>query len=144
VKLLNLLPKISEIKNLKDLSKPMALPMLIASYTWQKDFAFIEKLTSKSVSGVLQNFLIIGGIYLLLHVGLAMLKLQWKFNLMPFLAVLFFTFGFIGVFAGDKARVLDAIHHSWFYTSFAVGFYLVALDDDLTEFEKKGRSSREK
>jgi hypothetical protein len=146
------IPKVSEVKNLQDLSKVIVLPLIAVAYVLQTGLTlslggwtftiptlaspagmvfwavliFTLKAVFISVAAVLTYvFLFYAHIWLML----------FRFHLLPSVGLLFIAFGFYGVLTDGSADHIAVIHHSWFYTAFAVGFFLLQAN---TQFEDGG------
>lgn len=144
--MIEVLPKIADVKVLKELSKILIIPMLIASYIVQTglDISFgVNQLAINPESSFLAQSLVFLTIFVLkgAFVGLFAVcvnglllyaHLFSNFTLLKTLAVLFLAFGFLGVFAGDDLVFMNTLSKMWFYTAFVTGFYCLAA---ATEFE---------
>lgn len=144
---MDLLPKISDIKNLKDLCKVIVLPLLCACYISQSNFSldlggFILSINENDMDGMktLKTATIFIGktifsaifsiaIYLLLtyvHI------FHWRMTL-PISVLLLLTFGFLGVFADDRLTSFIHIEPIWYYASFVIAFFLLAMLENIGE-----------
>lgn len=146
------IPKISEVKNLQDLSKVIVLPLIAVSYVLQTglsldlgDWVFNIP-TQASPAGILfwallifsLKSMFISVLAVLLYVGLFyahVLLSCYRMNLLPCVALIFIALGFYGVFTEGAVAQLLVIHHSWFYTAFVVGFFLLQAS---AQFEERG------
>lgn len=123
------LPKIADVKILKELSKVLIVPMLIAAFIVQTGLTFNVWLIHLSISPespFLEQALIFIAIFVLksLLVGLAagsahglLLYVHFSTNLtvLKIFTALFLAFGFLGVFAGEELLFLNALNKMWFY-----------------------------
>lgn len=144
---MDILPKITDIKNLKDLCKVIVLPMLCACYVSYGDFSldfgdFVISLSSGDTEGVriFKALVILSGKILfsasmcfLIYFGLVYAHVYSKAKLIPVCILILMTFGFLGVFAGDKVESILPMEGIWYYTSFVTAFFLLAMLDQVTE-----------
>jgi len=146
------IPKISEVKNLQDLSKVIVLPLISVSYVLQigltlnlGDWMFNIP-AQASPAGILFWALLIFTLKtifisvqaVLLYVGLFYAHVWlscYRMNFLPCVALLFIALGFYGVLTEGVVAPLLVIHHSWFYTTFVVGFFLLQAT---SQFEEHG------
>lgn len=146
------IPKISDVKNLQDLSKVIVLPLISVSYVLQTglvlslgDWVFgipeqaspagllfwtILIFTLKAIFISVQAVLLYVGLFYA-HVWLSC----YRMNLMPCVALIFISLGFYGVLTEDSAAPLSLLDHSWFYSSFVIGFFLLQAT---SQFEEHG------
>ena len=154
-------PKLLELKFLKKLSKVIILPMLIASYVAQTGISFsffglsLHVQSNESFSLQMWQLLmvltikagLIGVPCWIVHNFLPafylLTFLNWfQRSLLPVLALLPITFGFLGIFGGTDVPVLTLVKPYWFYTSFILGFYLLEIEDEMDRYGS-GVSSEE-
>lgn len=142
------LPKIADVKTLKDLSQVLIIPMLIAAFIVQTGLVIDAGPIHLSISpespflGQALSFLLIfvlKGICVGLVAGfflwlLFLMHLFTNFTALKIFAVLFLAFGFLGIFAGGELVFLNALNKMWFYAAFVTGFYCLALATDIDEF----------
>ncbi|VUD48365.1 hypothetical protein TDB9533_01219 [Thalassocella blandensis] len=138
--MIEVLPKIAEVKLLRELSKVVILPMLIAAYLVQSNISIygISINEQASVGAQTFQFLLvfllsvgtIGFIGLVLHGVLINIHLYTNLTALFVLSVVFLTFGFLGVF-GKSLPFLEVLESAWYYTSFVCGFYLLSMASDL-------------
>ncbi len=147
-----IIPKVSEVKSLQDLSKVIVLPLIAVSYVLQTglslkigDWAvtvpaqaspawmiflivviFILKALFVSVAAIILYF----GLFYA-HVWL----ICYRVNFLSCVALLFISLGFYGVLTEGSVGPLSIVHHSWFYTAFVVGFFLLQA---ISQFEEHG------
>jgi hypothetical protein len=133
------IPKLTDIKNLRDCSVILVLPMLVASFIAQTGLSidFMGLGVDKADPAFTQvwNFLVVfvlkGAV-----VCVAALFVHWLlWVISPFtqmliwdvLAVLFLAVSFLGFSAGKATEVVGQVDKMWFFTSFVVGFYCLAM-----------------
>lgn len=142
------LPKIADVKILKELSKVLIVPMLIAAFIVQtglvidawsihlsisSDSPFLGQALSFLVIFVLKGFCV-GLVAMFFHGLLVWSHLFTNFTSLKIFAVLFLAFGFLDVFAGGELIFLKTLNNMWFYTAFVTGFYCLAAATDIEEF----------
>jgi hypothetical protein len=151
-------PKLLELKFLKKLSKAIVLPMLIASFIAQTGVSFslfgLDVQVQISASFWMQAWqllliLVLNSIFVgvpcwlahnLLPLLYSLTFMNWfQRSLLPVVALLPITFGFLGIFGGDLP-VLSLIKPFWFYTAFILGFYLLEVED---EMDRSGRGTND-
>ncbi|WP_261641096.1 hypothetical protein [Erwinia mallotivora] len=143
---MDILPKLSDIKNLKDLSKVIVLPLLCACYISQSDFS----LSGESVFLSLNNtdstglmllkvtFIFLGKtmfsaiLFILIYVGIAFLHFCTKGMALPFFMLILLTFGFLGIFAGDKVTAIFHMQKIWYFASFVTAFFFLEMTESIT------------
>ncbi len=147
-----IIPKVSEVKNLQDLSKVIVLPLIAVSYIFQTGLSlrlgawafnipgqaspagiifwtlviFTLKAIFISVAAVLLYVVLF-----YIHVGL----MYFRVNFLPSVALLFIALGFYGVLTEGAVGPLSIIHNSWFYTAFVIGFFLLQA---INQFDEVG------
>ncbi|WP_337219715.1 hypothetical protein, partial [Vibrio parahaemolyticus] len=143
--LMDVVPKISDIKNLKDLSTVLVLPLLCACYIYQTEFILSLDNFSFSVDPDSSGFW-----YYLQIVLIFVGKTVWAacFSFALYMAVIFayiyihqstihlivlilLTFGFVGVFATDRINAYLSLAPLWYYTSFVVAFFLLSMVEQI-------------
>lgn len=144
---MDLLPKVSDIKNLKDLCKVIVLPLLCACYIIQSQFSldfgdYVFSLNGAEADKVLffKVVIIIVGktifssfMSFVLYFIFAFLHVITKGAAMLGCILILLTFGFLGVFAGDKVVSIIKIEAIWYYASFVTAFFLLAMLEQLSE-----------
>jgi len=139
------LPKIADVKTLKELSKVLVFPMLMAAYIAQTGLTVSIGIFYLSISPessfliqalVFLIILVIKGFAVGVVVGFPYLLLCYahiftSFTALQIFAGLFLTFGFLGVFAGDELVFLNTLNRMWFYTAFVMGFSCLASAADI-------------
>lgn len=143
-------PKLLELKFLKKLSKVIILPMLIASYVSQTGltFSFLDFYLSVNPESsftvqiwqftqvfcikslVIAMPLWVAHNFMPIFYGLTFMN-WFQRSILPVVALLPITFGFLGIFSGSEMPFLSLIKPSWFYTAFILGFYLLAIEDEM-------------
>lgn len=144
------IPSMLDMKLFKKASKVMILPMVIASLIIQFGlqatiFGFnISAEVSGSFSVTLLKLFLIVSIYLvkfaiplwiahnflpIIHYITYVNKLQR--SLISVLPLLPITVAAIGFFGKSSIASLNEINVSWFYTAFVLGFYLMAVEEDI-------------
>lgn len=146
------IPKVSEVKNLQDLSKVIVLPLIAVSYVLQSGlsigfgswvyFVPAEATSTGMILGTLVIFslkaIFISALAVLLYFVLFYAHawlVCYRVNFLQCVALLFIALGFYGVLTEGAVGPLSIIHHSWFYTAFVVGFFLLQAT---AQFEEHG------
>lgn len=135
------IPKISDIKNLKDLSTVLVLPLLCACYIYQTEFIlslgsfsfsiepdssgfwyyvqFVVIFVGKTVwAAFFSSALYMAVIYAYVYIHQSIIHL---------IVLLLLTFGFAGVFATDKINTYLSLAPLWYYSCFVVAFFLLSM-----------------
>lgn len=142
-KLMDSIPKIGEVKNLKDLSTVLVLPIICVCYLNQTDFSIkagdIEFMVNSQAAiwvQVVQFVLIFIGktlcislVALLAYVALSYADIQMDNILVPIIVLVLLTFGLTGVFSPEKIPFIRSLKPLWFYASFVVSFFLLSHQD---------------
>lgn len=143
---MDIVPRISEIKNLKDLSKVIVLPLLCACYIFQSNFTvqfdgwFTFSVNESAIFTVqLIQFLFIfisKTIFMAIVCGLfyyllAIANIYTKELLLPIVVLLLLTLGFVGIFSHEKVPLLQQVKGIWYYSTFVVAFFLLAHEDEM-------------
>lgn len=145
---MDVLPKIADVKTLKDLSKILIYPMLIAAFIVQTGLTlslgsiYLEVSQESPVLAQSLNFLLIFALkaaFISLITGcfhwlILYVHIITHLAALRVISVLFLAFGFIGIFAGDGFVFLNTLNKMWFYTAFVIGFYCLASATDIEEF----------
>jgi len=145
-----LAPKLLDLKFLKRISKVIILPLLIASYISQTGLNMSElglNLSINTEAAFFTQFVQFIAIFFLktLFVGIpawlahhAMRPIYyctyWNWlqrSLLPVFSIFPIAFGFLGVFSGKELPFLNLLNPSWFFTSFILGFYLLAVEGEI-------------
>ncbi len=128
------------MRNLKRLCKTIVLPLIIASFTAQAGAdvsagaAILENLSRIALILVI-NCVMVGLPLWILHNFMPYIH-SWTYSnwfqrsLLSVIAVFPMAFGFLGIFAVDMP-VSHGLHHLWFYTSIVLGFYFLAIEDEI-------------
>jgi hypothetical protein len=146
--LIEALPKIADVKILKELSKVIIIPMLIAAFIIQTGvsigFGPIQLTISPesplpTQALVFLLIFVLKGSFVTLMAGflnwlLLCAHLFSNLTALRMFAVLFLAFGFLGVFAGEDLVFLNTLNKMWFYTAFVMGFYCLASATDIEAF----------
>jgi hypothetical protein len=143
---MDVVPKIGEIKNLKDLSKVIVLPLLCACYIFQSSFTvqfddWFTLAVNESSTFTVQLFqvafifvsktIVTAIICSFLFYSLVIANIYTKEILLPIVVLLLLTFGFVGIFASEKVLLLKQVKGIWFYSTFVVAFFLLAHEDEM-------------
>ncbi|MGL4724546.1 MAG: hypothetical protein ACRCWW_08610 [Scandinavium sp.] len=138
---MDLLPKISDIKNLKDLCKVIVLPLLCACYIVQSPFSldFDGHVLSLHADDnealkIIKTVIIFAGktffataTAFIIYFLLALLQAGTNEFITLVSIVLLLTFGFTGIFAGDRMSSVIHIEAIWYYASFVTAFFLLSV-----------------
>jgi len=141
----DVMPKIGDIKNLKDLSKVIVLPLLCACYLYQSNFSisvddFLFTVNSKAsfLTQLAQTIAIFvcktlwaATFSILLYLAVIFADIYIHQIILPVVVLLLLTLGFTGVFAPSKIDLLINLNSIWFYCCFVVAFFLLAMQDDV-------------
>lgn len=138
-------PKLADIKNLRDCSVILVLPMLVASFIAQTglsidflglgvdggDPALIQAMEFFAVF-VLKGTAV-SLVALLVHLLLWVISPFTQMRSWDVLAVFFLSLGILGFSTGKTVEVLSQVDRMWFITAFVLGFYCLAMK---AHFEK--------
>ena len=140
------MPKIGEIKNLKDLSKVIVLPLLCACYIFQSQFTvqiddWLLVSVNESAPYSIQIFqaififfsktIVSGFLFAFVYYLFSIANIYSNDILLPITVLVLLTLGFVGIFAIEKVALLKLVQPIWFYTTFVVAFFLLAHDDEM-------------
>jgi hypothetical protein len=139
---MELIPKIADLKLLRELSKVIIAPMLIAAYLIQSNFSiFGINVNSEALAHIqlgqfllifLISFIVVGASAWIIHDLLLYLHFFTNFIGLTILSTMFLAFGFLGIF-GKDIPLIEHLNNMWFYTSFVSGFYLLARAADIEQ-----------
>ncbi|PCJ83452.1 MAG: hypothetical protein COA54_15470 [Thiotrichaceae bacterium] len=138
------IPKLADLKLLKEMSKVIIVPMLIAAVIIQSGLTLNIGFTIISVNAddsfteqcinFFAIFIIKGSLTAMAAVIVHSLLLYVHIFLDNFvlhaLSTFFLAFGFIGLLSGDEVLFINQLNKMWFYTSFVYGFYFIATMAD--------------
>ncbi|EJE8521535.1 hypothetical protein M5237_004675 [Vibrio parahaemolyticus] len=128
---MEVLAKLADVKLLRDLSRVVIIPMLIASYLIQSDFSIFGLTVVETAPQGVQLLQFIGVFFLTSafawssHELLQYVHFLTHFHGLKVLSILFLAFGFVGVFGVDNP-VISNLNIMWFYSSFVCGFYMLS------------------
>ena len=143
---MDIAPKIGEIKNLKDLSNVIVLPLLCACYIFQSNFTIqfdgwftlsVNESATFTVQLIQIVFIFISKtiftalVCSLFYYSIAIANIYTKELLLPILVLLLLTLGFVGIFAPEKVPLLKQVKGIWYYSTFVVAFFLLAHEDEM-------------
>ena len=141
----DVMPKIGDIKNLKDLSKVIVLPLLCACYLFQSTFSievdsflfFVNADATISVQ-IFQTIVIFvlktlwAALFsILLYLAVIFADIYIHQSILPIVVLLLLTLGFTGIFSPSKIALLANLNGIWFYSCFVVAFFLLAMQDEV-------------
>jgi len=144
---MDVMPKVGDIKNLKDLSTVLVLPMICACYIYQSDFTvtiddWVLSVNTNATMAVqiFQTILIFvaktlfaGVVGLITYFVVAYGDIYSGNVVIPIVVLLLLTFGFVGIFSPGKIDLLTGLKPLWFYTSFVISFFLMAHYETVTK-----------
>ncbi len=135
-------PKLADLKFLRELSRVVIVPMLVAAYLIQSQFSLfgISVNPSAPIHFQLLQFV---GIFLLstaligfvawgIHELLLLVQFYTRFVGLSVLSTIFLAFGFLGIF-GESVPLIMVLDEMWFYTAFVCGFYFLARAAEIEE-----------
>lgn len=157
----DLMPKLTDVKSLQDLSKILAWPMLVVAYflvtgpqiTWDGEvwfgigdglpmavqtrrFFFIFVLKALWSGGIAAfAYIFIGE----LHAGI---YIRWNWVLFPYISALLFALALLGIFGSSRFVWLQHLDGFWSYAAIVWGFFLLAMTEQLLEPLRQLRSER--
>ncbi|MCC4861769.1 hypothetical protein FCV63_00830 [Vibrio lentus] len=134
-------PKISDIKNLKDLSTVLVLPLLCACYIYQTEFILSLGSFSFSIDPDNSGFWYYVQIVVIfvgktvwaaffssaLYMAVIYAYIYIHQSIIHLIVLLLLTFGFVGVFATDKINTYLSLAPLWYYSCFVVAFFLLSM-----------------
>lgn len=143
----DLAPKLTDLKNLQDLAKIFALPMLAVAYilqtglvvsfeesiwfsvNWERNTVYIWCMVLWIV--VLKTlWMAFWGA--LAHGVIGLLHTEFNPLIYPLSAMCLFTLGLLGLFPPEEvASKVSSISSFWFYACFVWGFFFIAMDRQL-------------
>ncbi len=137
------IPKLADVKLLREISKVIITPMLIVAVLNQTDFEIFGFSINDSSSTLFQvgqffivflvTSVIVGISAWAVHDLMIYLQFFTKFIGISILSTLFIAFGFLGVI-GENPPIIQSLDVMWFYTSFVCGFYLLARADEIEKY----------
>ncbi|MBC3767680.1 hypothetical protein [Neptunicella marina] len=141
----DVMPKISDIKNLKDLSKVIVLPLLCACYLLQSDFNihvgdFLFMVSKNATLNIQITQVVIvftckalwaAIISISAYLAVIYANIFIHRLILPTIVLLLLTLGFSGIFSPEKIPLLLNLGSVWFYASFVVAFFLLAMQDEI-------------
>jgi len=137
------IPKLADVKLLREISKVIITPMLIVAVLNQTDFEIFGLSVDTSSSNLIQvlqfsivflvTSAIVGVSAWAVHDLMIYLQFFTRFIGIAILSTLFLAFGFLGV-VGENPLIIRSLDVMWFYTSFVCGFYLLARADEIEEY----------
>lgn len=154
----DVMPKLTDVKNLQDLSKILAWPMLAVAY-------FLISGPQISVDGSIwfgipdhlseavqtRRFFLIFGLKAIWSGGIALLTykliaelhfelyLKTNFLLFPVIAALLFAYALLSIFGHDHFIWLQYLNSFWAYAAIVWGFFLLAMTEQLVDPLEKGK-----
>lgn len=139
----DLAPKLTDLKNLQDLAKIFALPMLAVAYILQTGlFVSFDGSVWLSVNWE-RNTFFIWCMVLVIVVLKTLWMAFWGFLVhcligllhtfyplvYPLSAMCLFTLGLLGLFPPDEiASRVSSVSNFWFYACFVWGFFFIAME----------------
>ena len=144
---MDVMPKIGDVKNLKDLSVVLVLPMICACYIYQTDFTvriddWVISVNASSSTGIqifqtvlifIAKTLFAGIVGVVAYMVIAYGDIYSNYTIVPIVVLVLLTFGFVGIFSSDKIALLNGLKPLWFYTSFVLSFFLLSHYEKVTE-----------
>jgi hypothetical protein len=147
----NLTPKISDVKNLKDLAQVFAIPMAVLAYFFQTgpqvvihDHVFLQ-LNSGQTENQLFLLLIIflvkaafsGALAVCIYATLGLIHIFLGKTLLYVLAPICFSFALFGLFGLEKYPQLKSIDVFWFYALIVWGFTFLGMGNQFEDSPNK-------
>lgn len=143
----DLAPKLTDLKNLQDLAKIFALPMLAVAYILQTGLVVsVEDWFRLGVNWD-HNAVLVWSVVLFIVVlktlwmalcGMVAHGIIWALHtefseqVYPLSAMCLFTLGLLGLFPPEEiAGRVSSVSNFWFYACFVWGFYFIAMDRQL-------------
>lgn len=142
----DIMPKITDAKSLKDLSKILALPMVMVAYVFQTGAVigwgvnvWLDIPLDLAPEIQLHRLFLIfilkavwsGVTAACMYTFLAVTHVQLNEWLLPIIAVILFALALFGLLGSAQFPQLRTIDRFWFYTAMVWGFYLVAMTDQI-------------
>jgi hypothetical protein len=157
----DLMPKLTDVKSLQDLSKILAWPILIVAYffvtgpqieidgtVWfsiaddlpmdvQTRRFFLIFILKAIWSGSIAAFayVFIGELH-------AEVYIRWKWLLFPYVSAILFALALLGIFGSSQFVWLRSLDSFWYYAAIVWGFFLLAMTEQLVEPLRKIRTER--
>ncbi|MDR5838785.1 hypothetical protein [Caballeronia sp. LZ034LL] len=148
----DLMPKLTDVKSLQDLSKILAWPMLVVAYflatgpqigfdgdllldipdglpmstqTWLFFFIFILKaLWSGGIAAFV--YILIGELHFEAYI-------RWNLLIFPYISAFLFALALLGIFGSSRFVWLRNLNSFWCYAAIVWGFFLLAMTEQLVE-----------
>jgi hypothetical protein len=148
----DLMPKLTDVKSLQDLSKILAWPMLVVAYFLATgpqitlDGAIVLDIPD-DVPMSTQTWLFFGifalkafwsgGIAAFAYAVIGELHkemyFRWKWVLFPYVSAILFAFALLGIFGSSQFVWLRNLDSFWCYAAIVWGFFLLAMTEQLLE-----------
>lgn len=157
----DLMPKLTDVKSLQDLSKILAWPMLIVAYFLVtgpqiefNDAVWFDIPDSLPMDIQTRRFFLIfilkavwsGGIaaFVYLFVGElhAQLYIYRDIVLFPYISAVLFALALLGIFGSSQFIWLRNLDSFWCYAAIVWGFFLLAMTEQLVEPLSSKRAER--
>jgi len=151
------IPKLLDFKSLQKISKLIVLPMLITAYIIQTGLtvdnfgisltidttrSFWSQLWQFSAIFVLKSTIVAVPAWLLHHFIPLFYYLTWfnwlQRSCLSIVAIFPISFGMLGLLSEGSLPFISSLNPTWFYTSFVVGFYIMAVESDIENYNSDG------
>jgi hypothetical protein len=143
----DLAPKLTDLKNLQDLAKIFALPMLAVAYilqtglvvsvddsvwfsvNWERNAVFVWTMV---LFIVVLKTLWMAFCGMIAHGVIGLLHTEFSQLVYPLSAMCLFTLGLLGLFPPREiVERVSSVSNFWFYACFVWGFFFIAMDRQL-------------
>ncbi|MEX3893895.1 hypothetical protein [Paraburkholderia sp. BR10954] len=157
----DLMPKLTDVKSLQDLSKILAWPMLVVAYffvtgphiTWDglvwfgiDDDLPIDVQTRRFFLIFILKAIWSGGIAAFAYIFIGEihteLYIRWDWVLFPYVSAILFALALLGIFGSSQFVWLKNLDSFWCYAAIVWGFFLLAMTEQLLEPLRRRRTER--
>lgn len=144
--MVDVVPKITDISNIKGISSLLALPLLCVAYILQTDatiswdgniwFGLNPDLpTNIQLNRLILIFVLkslwISGIAAMAYGAVALMHYEIHFPFLQVVSIILLAFALFGIFASEKHVQLKQINQFWFYCCIAWGIFLQSMREQL-------------
>lgn len=140
-----ILPKFGDLKSIQGISRIIVAPMITGAYIAQSGLSIENQIFSLNIPETgsftshwyifIAIFLIkTAQVFVVFYIPIITIKsfqLYRKFDYFKVGSVLFLAFSFSGFFGTSNITFFNTVHHSWYYTSFIIGIYLLHEHEDI-------------
>ncbi|WP_156473736.1 hypothetical protein [Neptuniibacter marinus] len=140
--MMEVVPKIADIKTLRELSKVLIIPLFVTAYLSQSGFSIfgLSVQEGESIGIQLFQFIAVFSVSVVtigfsawgIHDLLLLLHIFTHEMALKILSLFALSFGLLGLF-GHEVPLISNLSVLWFYTSLVCGFYFLARAADIEQ-----------